>query len=467
MRLLLLAMFSGIISLANARETSFPDPLLNTPPTPGVIQKGLQADGYAQAINGYIWGYPLVRMERIIREYTDLSSSQPVTSYRAPLNQIGWATALADSSSKDMPTANNDTLYLSAVVNLSEPYILSVPDTNDRYYVINVFNMWQELEHYIGRRATGTEAGKFVLVPPGWKGKLPKDAKPLLVTTSKVWLWGRLHVKQNENMQPIISLQKKFQLSPLSGKPHVGETLPPLPNIDNDEYGFFKHLATALKANPVKPVDLALYGQLSRIGLTDAGFDADKISAATRTGMLEGLKDGPNVAYSSLKSNAETRNGWTWATSLDDFGYKYPLRAMVAGAYLGAQGEKEAMYPTRSVDNKGQALDGAHGSVYEIKLSSAPPVDAFWSLTIYNAVDKLLVPNPINRYKIGSDTPGLITAPDGSITIIISHDKPTNSNASNWLPSPNGLFSLFLRLYQPADAIRTGEWPLPEVVKLK
>ena len=153
-----------------------------------MLAKGLEADGYQLGISAYVWGYPLVRMERLAREYTDVPSPKPDTSYRAPLNQIGWAQELATPAAKDMPTANNDTYYLSAVVTLDEPYIITVPDTNDRYYVIDVFNMWQELEHYIGRRTTGTKAGRFAIVPPGWNGQLPPDVKRLDVTTNKVWL---------------------------------------------------------------------------------------------------------------------------------------------------------------------------------------------------------------------------------------------------------------------------------------
>jgi hypothetical protein len=162
-----------------------PDLLLTTPATPDIVQKGMEADGYSLAISAYSWGYPLVRMERVVREYITVPSPKPDTSYRAGLNQIGWATSLASPSAKDMPTANNDTYYMSAVLDLSEPYVLTVPDTHDRYYVVDVFNMWQELEHYVGRRTTGTKAGKYVLVPPGWRGELPKDAKRLDVSTKK------------------------------------------------------------------------------------------------------------------------------------------------------------------------------------------------------------------------------------------------------------------------------------------
>ena len=170
-------------------EEAFPDQLLSTPTTPDVVAKGLEADGYQLGIAAYSWGYPLVRMERVARQYVDVPSPKPPTSYRAPLNQVGWASELATPEAKDMPTANNDTFYMRAVVKLDPPY-LSVPDTHDRYYVVNVFNMWQELEHYIGRRTTGTKAGRYAIVPPGWQGQLPADVKRLDVTTDKVWLWA-------------------------------------------------------------------------------------------------------------------------------------------------------------------------------------------------------------------------------------------------------------------------------------
>jgi hypothetical protein len=187
---ILLSLF-GVFSLVNsigASAENSTDALLTTPASPAVIAKGLEADGYQLGLSAYTWGYPLVRMERVIRDYSDVSSGVPATSYRAPVNKIGWARELATPSAKDMPSANNDTFYMSSVVVLDEPFVLSVPDTGGRYYVVNVFDMYQELEHYIGRRTTGTKAGRYVLVPPGWKGPVPTDATRLDVTTDKIWL---------------------------------------------------------------------------------------------------------------------------------------------------------------------------------------------------------------------------------------------------------------------------------------
>ena len=466
---LALAMSALAISPAGAAE-DYSDALLTTPVTPQVLAQGAEADAYAQGIQAYVWGYPLVRMERVARQYSTVAADNPSTSFRAPLNTIGWARDLATAASKDMPTANNDTVYMSAVVDLTEPFVLSVPDTHDRYYVVDVFNMWQELEHYIGRRATGTAAGAFALVPPGWKGELPVGVTRLDVTTEKIWLWGRLQMKQGEDAKPVLALQEAFRLTPLSqfgkadAKPRAAR-LPPLPDIAGDDLGFFTQLGAAVKANAIKPADEALFAQFARIGLTKDGFDSTKLDPARRKGLRRALQDGPSAAISAFQTATVQRNGWSWATGLDDFGFDYPLRALVAGPYLGGQGEKEAMYPLRYTDSAGKVLSGENG--YTVTFASPPPVDAFWSLTVYNAGDKLLVDNPIGRYKVGSDTAGLVTAADGSITIPLRHAAPEGAAAKNWLPTPAGPFYLVLRLYQPRPEVLRGDYALPEVVRDK
>jgi len=336
---------AAVLWAGPAAAADYPDALLTTSVTPAIVAQGAEADAYAQGIQAYVWGYPLVRMERVARQYTDVPANNPPTSYRAPLNEIGWARDLATAASKDMPTSNNDTFYMSAIVDLDQPYILSVPDTHDRYYVVDVFNMWQELEYYIGRRTTGTAAGSFALVPPGWKGELPPGVTRLDVATDTIWLWGRLRLTQGEDKAPVLALQKEFRLTPLSAfgnadaKPRAA-VLPPPPDIASDELGFFTQLGAAVRANPIKPADEALFAQFARIGLTRDCFDASKLSPERRKGLLRALQDGPSVAISAFQSAAVQRNGWSWATGLDDFGFDYPLRALVSGPYLGGQGEK-------------------------------------------------------------------------------------------------------------------------------
>ena len=246
---------------------------------------------------------------------------------------------------------------------------------------------------------------------PAGKANFLAGVARLDVTTDKVWLWGRLRLTQlRVGTRPLFAAwQKEFRLTPLSpvrkadAKPRAA-SLPPLPDIAGDDLGFFTQLGAAVKANPIKPADEALFAQFARIGLTGDGFDPTKLDAARRKGLLRALQDGPSVAISAFQTAAVQRNGWAWATGLDDFGFDYPLRALVSGPYLGGQGEKEAMYPLRYTDSAGKVLKRRE-RLYD-PVGFPPPVDAFWSLTVYNAGDKLLVDNPIDRYKVGSDTPG-------------------------------------------------------------
>jgi hypothetical protein len=454
--------------LAGVAAADEPDALLTTPVTPQTVAQGIEVDAYTLGVQAYVWGYPLVRMEHVARQYTTVPADNPPTSYRAPLDRIGWARELATAAARDMPTANNDTFYMSAVVKLDEPFVLSVPDTHDRYYVVNIFNMWQELQHYIGRRATGTAAARYAIVPPGWQGTMPAGVTRLDVITNMVWLWGRLRIADGEDKAPVIALQNQFTLLPLSlldkadAAPSV-PPLPPLPAIEDDDLGFFTQLGAALKDNAVQPVDQALFGQFARIGLTANGFDASKLSPPARQGLLRALKDGPFVAISAMATAAVQRSGWTWATGLDSFGFDYPKRALVAGPYLGGNGEKEAMYPLRYTDSDGAVLTGE--KAYTMTFSSPPPVDAFWSVTVYDAQNKLLTANPISRFKVGTDTPGLVSGADGSITIPLQHESPAGPAAKNWLPTPSGPFYLVLRLYQPKTTVLDGTYRLPEVVR--
>jgi hypothetical protein len=270
-----------------------------------------------------------------------------------------------------------------------------------------------------------------------------------------------LRIAQGEDPEPVRALQAQFKLEPLSGGGSASkvEALAPLPPFEADEFGFLNHVAFVLRDNPVKPADEALFAQFSRIGLTSDGFDPSKMSSETKKGLLRGLADGPAVAIASLASTATKRNGWDWVTGLDSFGFNYPLRALVAGPYLGGNGEREAMYPIRYTDANGEVLNGANK--YAVRFAQEPPVNAFWSLTMYNADDKMLVENPIGRYKVGTDTQDLKREADGAVVVSIQTDPPTDN--TNWLPAPTGNFYLILRLYQPSEEILNGTYQLPQV----
>lgn len=443
------------------------DPVIEIPTTAEVQNLGDYNSAKTSGILAYQWGYAVVRMEEAMRDYVNVPNPKPATSYRAPLNQIGWARTLPTAKDADMPTANNDTFYMSAVVDLTEPFILETPDTADRYYVVDVFDMYQNLISYVGRRTTGTKAGKFAILPPNWKGTLPSGVtKVIQSTTSKVWLWGRLRVMENDNLDKLHALQDQFHLKSLSefnGKTASKvTTLPALPTIEKgDTLRFYKKLAFAMTQNPVFDQDKALVGQFEKIGLIPGKFDSSKLNKSQLKGLNEAALLGPITVVASVQSSAKIVNGWMWVTKLDDFGYDYALRSMVAGPYLGGQGEKEAMYPIRYTDSEGKGFDGKN--TYKIRFEKDPPVNAFWSLTMYDANNKLLVANDLNRYKLGGDSSGLKRNKDGSFEIIIQNAKPKNTD--NWLPAPNGAFYVILRMYQPKEEALNGTYKLPQVVK--
>jgi hypothetical protein len=304
-------------------------------------------------------------------------------------------------------------------------------------------------------------------VPPGWKAALPQGLHRVDVSTDKVWLWGRLHVRDGEPIGPVKALQEKFELRPLSQRDNgkyttPAATLPPLPDISGDDLGFFVHLGDAMQHNPILPRDAALAGQFERIGLTKDGFDRKKLSPEQIAALKRALADGAVVAAAAVSNTAVKRGSWDW-TIIDGYGFNYPLRAVHSGPYLGGNMAKEAAYPSTYFDSQNNPLTGAHK--YELRFAKAPPVDAFWSATLYNADDKMLVDNPINRYKVGSETPGLKNNADGSISIPIQHDEPRGQAKSNWLPAPKGNFFLVLRFYQPRKDLLDGSYPLPQLTK--
>ncbi|KRB55516.1 DUF1254 domain-containing protein [Flavobacterium sp. Root186] len=444
------------------------DPVIEVAGTNEVQKLGDYYAAKTIGILAYQWGYAPIRMEETMRDYITVPNPKPATSYRAPLNQIGWARSLPTSADADMPTANNDTFYLSAVVDLKEPMVLITPDTKDRYYVVDVFDMYQNLISYIGRRTTGTKPGKFAIVPPGWKGVIPKGVtKVITTTTPKVWLWGRLAVKEGENIDELHKLQDQFKLLTQTefngGAASKGKySLPSFPQLAaNDSLKFYKKLAFVMAQNPINEVDKGLVGQFEKIGLTPGKFDPSKLNKDQLRGLYDATLEAPLTIIASVKSAAAVVNGWQWVTKLDSFGYDYALRSMIAGPYLGGQGEKEALYPIRYTDSENNELDGKN--TYKMTFEKEPPVNAFWSLTMYDANNKLFVKNDLNRYKISKDIKGFVKKADGTFEITISHTKPANTD--NWLPAPDGGFYMILRFYQPTDEVLSGKYKIPQVIK--
>ena len=438
-----------------------------TPLTP--VQQALHDEAYNLGLSAYLWGSTLVRMEQISRQYTDLSESQADTSYRGPLNEFGHARRLSTPADTDMPTASRDTLYSSAILDVSqEPIVLEVPEVTDRYYVINMFDMWHNLFQYVGTRETGSLDKQFLIVPPGWKAtqEIPRELNVIEAPTSKVWLWGRTQVMDEQDYANAHAVQDQYKITPLSeyigGQPSkVTTVLSPRPGQENDPLRFYVELGAYLADNPVDERQKAMLGQFSKIGLTENGFDASKLSDSTKKALIDAIAEGEKIvmAQQANPANLEMKDGWVYTFALDAFGDDNAMRSLIAHPYLGGQGPKEAIYPMAAIDVKGNPLTGAND--YVMTFEQEPPVGAFWSVTVYDAQSKMLVDNPIDRYAI-SNLSDLTKNADGSFSLHLSTKEPHNkTQINNWLPTPEGRFYVLTRLYIPGKEILNMDWTVP------
>lgn len=434
----------------------------------------LDQESYLLATNAYLWGSTLVRMEQVARQYTDMSQAQNDTSYRAPLNHFGHARRLPTDQDTDMPTANRDTLYSSAIVDLSnEPIILSTPTVKDRYFVIDMFDMWHNLFKYVGTRATGETSQEIMIVPPYWQGDVPKGIKVVEAPTTKVWLWGRTQVFDEKDYPTVHAIQDQYTLTPLSKylsqdpAELISPVLPPQAGEVNDPLRFYEELGAYLKVNPIPKRQQALLGQFNKIGLSKNGFDRSKLTLTMKLQLEKAVKDGQKIvaAQSSNPVTLKMKDGWYYSFVLDQFGDDNALRSLISHPYLGGQGAKEAMYPITYTDSKGKLLSGH--SQYSMHFKTVPPVDSFWSITVYDAKTKMLIGNEIQRFNINDQTP-IQKNKDGSFDLILSHQKPNNSKQlTNWLPISTGNFYAITRLYIPSQEILDMKWTVPPINPMK
>ncbi|WP_412462595.1 DUF1254 domain-containing protein [Halobacteriovorax sp. RT-2-6] len=442
----------------------------------------LLKEAYSLGLNAYLWGSTLVRMENIARTYTDVVQKQSETSYRAPLNEFGHSRRLPGPTDTDMPTANQDTLYSSAILDLNQSAIvLSTPEVKDRYYVIDVFDMWHNLIKYVGTRQTGTSAQKYLIVPPNSKEMYQKQKGVEGLTiiespTSKVWLWGRTQILKSDDMEKELNdvhkIQDQYKLTELDeylGKKNRVRIYPLSKRVgsDSDPLRFFEELGEYLKTNPVSEKEKALFGQFKKIGLTKEGFKKEMLSQQVQDVLIQALNDGPQVVAAQIRNPANTKfiNGWSYVFDLDNFGDDYALRSMVSHPYLGGQGAKEALYPLAEVDSKGNKLSGS--KMYRIRFDREPKVGAFWSVTVYDSVSKMLIENDLKRYSLNNSN-NLTKNSDGSFELYFSNQVPKDEKKkANWLATPKGNFYVIMRLYIPSQEILDLKWKVPGIEQIE
>jgi hypothetical protein len=431
------------------------------------------------AADAYVFGFPLVLMDMTRQARTAVPKAD---EGRAPANQFTHSTKFPDPKFRAVVSPNADTLYSSAWLNLAkEPLILSLPDAGKRYYLMQLMDAWTNTFACPGTRTTGNGKGDFAIVGPDWKGDLPAGVQELRSPTNLVWLLGRTQTNGVDDYDAVHALQSQYKLTPLSarGKPYTPpDDVPVEPGIDTktppleqvmkmDAAAFFGRFNALMKDNPPAAADAPMINHLAAIGIGPGKtIDWKTIDPA----IASGLKKGISIGHERLAAAAKLRraggpNGWEVIRNAGKYGTSYPFRALVAYFALGANLPEDALYPRARVDSEGQPLNGA--SRYRIRFAKGqlPPVEAFWSVTMYNS-NQAFVENAIGRYAIG-DRDHLRFNDDGSLTLYVQRDSPGPDKESNWLPAPADDFNMIMRLYWPKKDALDGAWKPPAVQRAR
>lgn len=431
------------------------------------------------ATDAYIYGYPLVTMEMTRRVLTNVA--EPLGT-KAPMGQIIKMRHYPDSSFRDVTAPNADTLYTTAFFDVGrEPWVLSIPDMKGRYFLMPMLDGWTNVFQVPGKRTTGTAAQTYAITGPGWKGTLPAGVKEYKSPTAIVWLLGRIYCDGTpEDYAAVHKLQDEFKLAPLSayGKPYTPPPGKADPSVDiktpvreqvnrMDAAAYFTLLCELMKTNPPSEADAPYLAKFARIGIVPGqSFDASKLKA-------DFVKRVPTVGFDrimlqfKINEAVKNENGWAFTTKTGIYGTNYLMRGLITAIGLGANRPQDAVYPTSRADAEGHKYSGANKYVMRFPKGHLPPVEGFWSLTMYDS-GYFFVKNPLNRYSI-SPRQNLKSNPDGSVELYIQHESPGKDKESNWLPAPLDDFILMLRMYWPNEtdpSIINGTWKIPAAKKV-
>lgn len=431
---------------------------------------------FALGVQATVWSYPLVISAATAAVVTATDRALP--NGRAPFNTFGHVARLVTAADKDVVSSNADTVYSSLFLDLKQgAALISVPDIGNRYYSLMLEDAYTNVFGYIGSRATGTKAGKYMIAGPGWKGETPPGIVLIQAPTTLVWVIGRTLVDGPHDMANVAVIQSQFQVAMVAPvldatpikqrwKLNLQPRLVPVEQVEVlDWKTYFQWAGRLLMDSPPPASDSALYRQFEAIGLSvKDGFDDTHLSEAVQKGLARGYSAGKQVVkMEALKTGGMELNGWAYNLNAGNWGQDFNLRSAIAYRSLGQNTPEEALYMNTREDSQKQTLNGSRKYTLTFKKGSLPPVSAFWSVTMYNA-SNFFADNPLNRYAIGIRTEGLKMDADGSLTLYFQKDAPPGDKRSNWLPAPEGDFRLSLRLYGPKADVLQGNWHPPAVM---
>lgn len=432
------------------------------------------AEARAIAKEATIYGFPMVDNYRIQYSYF-VDRSNP--EFKSAWNVLTNTARVYTPEDKAIQTPNSDTPYSFIGADLrAEPLVLTVPAVDKgRYYSLQFIDMYTFNFAYVGSRATGNEAGNFLLAGPKWKGEKPKGVKEVIRSeTEFAFVLYRTQLFEAADLDNVKAIQAAYKVQPLSAflgtppppaPPPIDFIKPLTPEAEHTSPEFFSVLDFVLQFCPTDPSETALMARFAKIDVGGGKkFDMQSFPAEVQQAITDGMADGWKEFAEFKKTELDTGK----KTSADAFGTRAFLKNSyldrMAGAVLGIYGNSkdEAIYPAYFIDAAKQPLDGTRHYTLHFVKDQLPPVNAFWSLTMYELPSSLLYANPLNRYLINSPMlPSLKRDADGGLTLYIQNESPGKDKESNWLPAPKGAFFLAMRLYWPKPAALTGAWKAP------
>jgi hypothetical protein len=436
-------------------------------------------EAYEIGVEAYVYFYPLVSADVTRRQLTNIDSGK--MPGRGPMNTFAHFRAFPTADLRVVVRPNFDTLYSWAWLDLTkEPMVLSVPDTDGRYYLMPILDMWTDVFAVPGKRTTGTKPGNFAVVPPGWEGQLPPAVQKIQSPTPYVMIVGRTQTNGPKDYAAVHKVQDGYIITPLSQWGHppqpvhavidssVDMTTPPLDQVNHMPAAvYFKYAVEIMKLNPPHVTDWSTIARLKRIGIEPGkSFDFERLDPTVQRALEKAATDGLKSMYAKLPTFARVVNGWQMNTdTMGVYGDYYLKRAAVAMVGLGANQPEDAIYPLNFADADGKPLAGKYKYVLHFDKDEMPPVNAFWSVTMYDE-EGFQVANPINRFAIG-DRDDLKYNPDGSLDLYLQHENPGPDKESNWLPSPaSGTLGVTMRLYAPKQPALDGRWNPPAIKRV-
>lgn len=433
----------------------------------------------AIAKDAYIYGFPMVDNYRVQYSYF-VDKQDP--EYKGAWNEVHSSAQVFTPADTAVQTPNSDTPYSMLGADLrTEPLVLTVPPIEEgRYYSLQFVDGYTYNIGYVGSRATGNGGGKYLLAGPGWKGEKPDGIDEVIrADTDLVLVIYRTQLFGPDDIDNVEKIQAGYQAQPLSAflnqpapaaAPPIDFVKPLTADQQKTSPQFFEILNFALRFAPTLPSEKELRARFATIGIgPDGTFKADSLAPEMRTAIEGGMADAwtefDTFQKDELNTGKVTAGDLFGAPEVMGDNYLYRMAGAVVGIY--GNSKQEAIYPFFETDSTGAPLTGANDYTYRFAPGQLPPVNAFWSLTMYELPSSLLVANPINRYLINSPMlDSLVKDPDGGLTLYIQNTSPGPDKEANWLPAPKGKFRMVLRLYWPEEPALDGQWKAPEPVKV-